>query len=175
MPEDGEKKPGKVRTKVDEEGQDSGGDGKKGAKKAKKKGPGPETLTPQTVDQVFRQWLRDLRPQEILDGVIEALREVARQATVPGAGQAPPQAPAGPGWLPPGEPEENPFEPRKEKDEPPQEDTEFPARSCSNPALAESVGENPGAWAGPWTAAFLLAAVPGLRDGATRRRSRGPR
>src|SRR5205807_3400196 len=46
LPDDGEMKPGKVRTKTDDDGQDSGGDGKKSGKKSKKKGNGTGLETP---------------------------------------------------------------------------------------------------------------------------------
>jgi len=122
------------------------------------------------VDKVFRQWLRDLHAQEMLDSVVEALLETARRATLPGTRVAP----ADPGWLPPAEPAGNPAEPREEKDELPEEETGLSESSCSTPLLSESAPENTGAWVGPWAAAFLLAAVPGLQDGARRRRSPRP-
>jgi RND family efflux transporter MFP subunit len=108
LEEDGEKKPGKIRTKTDDDGQDSGADGKKGSKKGKKKGssapeslkspspvgggPGPTVGVPAAAGlsggltdeqrQAFADKMRNSTPAErrdLINRLPEAVRAMTRQ------------------------------------------------------------------------------------------------
>ena len=100
LSEDSEMKPGKLRSKMDDEGRDPGGDGKTGAKKTKKKGNGngPEGLnTPGTSplpgakgnvslsDEQKQAWAQKMQSgtpeqrRDIINSLPEAARIQARQ------------------------------------------------------------------------------------------------